>query len=299
MSGLLMGLWYGYVSQRGAFCMNSGFQMAARGDLTKVQALLLAVALQALALPALFALGLPRPGLPWQPLGAVVGGLLFGAAMRTAGGCAAGAWYKLGAGRMAALPAFLGLAAGAWLLQEGPARPLRLAIQAVGADPALSASPAWAGPLLGLVLLLGLSRAGPGRAGAWSWQHTGLAVGLGALAVWPLSALAGRPFGYAVVPGAIDLLAGRPWSWDALLVLGIPLGAYGAARQQGPVPLRGGELAPALAAGLALGAGAALAGGCTVGHGLAGLPLAAPQSVLAMTSIFAGSALESAWRGQR
>jgi uncharacterized membrane protein YedE/YeeE len=302
VGGALLGLLYGYASQRGAFCMNSGFRMAAGGDFTKVKALALAVAVQAVILPVFFALGWASPAaLPFQPLAGVVGGLLFGASMRPASGCAAGAWYKLGAGSSAAIPAFLGLAAGAWLFQMGPAAPLRLALQSVGAVPAWSMAPSWAGPALGLVLLWRLSWASPGRAGAWSWQHTGLVVGLVALAAWPLSALAGRNFGLAAVPGALDLLTGRLWTWDALFVLAIPLGAYGAARQAGPVSLRLGrpaELATALAAGLMLGASASLASGCTVGHGLAGLALAAPQSALVMASIFAGSALESAWRSR-
>src|SRR5262245_21198924 len=99
VGGALLGLLFGYASQRGAFCMNSGFRMAAAGDFTKVKAFALVVGLQAVALPVLFAWGLARPvELPFQPVAAVLGGLLFGAGMRMAGGCAAGAFYKLGSG---------------------------------------------------------------------------------------------------------------------------------------------------------------------------------------------------------
>jgi hypothetical protein len=49
------------------------------------------------------------------------------------------------------------------------------------------------------------------------------------------------------------------------------------------------------AGGLGLGVGASLAAGCTVGHGLTGVPLLAPGSILAILSIFAGSAITSLW----
>ena len=41
--------------------------------------------------------------------------------------------------------------------------------------------------------------------------------------------------------------------------------------------------------------GASLAAGCTVGHGLTGVPLLAPGSIVAIIAIFAGSAVTSLW----
>ena len=169
------------------------------------------------------------------------------------------------------------------------------------------ASWAWA-PVAGLILVAMLWRAAPGRAGAWSWQRTGLAMGILGIVAWPLSSLAARDFGMAVVPGTVSMLAEplrRLMSWDALFVLGIPLGAFVAARRSGPVSDI--EESPQLSAGkhfaggLGLGVGASLAAGCTVGHGLTGVPLLAPGSMLAIASIFAGSAITSLWaqRGMR
>jgi uncharacterized membrane protein YedE/YeeE len=114
VGALVVGAIFGYGAQRGAFCMNSGFRGAVEGDWTKVKALALAVAVQLLLLPAIFATGLAHPAeLPLLPLAAVVGGLVFGLSMRWAGGCAAGVWYKLGAGDAGALLAILGMALGA------------------------------------------------------------------------------------------------------------------------------------------------------------------------------------------
>ena len=305
LTGLLVGSGYGYISQRGAFCMNSGFRMAvAERNTTKVKSYVLAIALQMLVVPLVFALGLSSPTYPAMfPIGAVVGGLLFGASMRWAGGCAAGVWYKVGSGSLGALTAVLGMAIGAAALELGPFVGLRTAVQSAG--PSVSNAPletlwAWA-PVAGLLLVAILWRAAPGQAGAWSWRRTGIAMGIVGIVAWPLSSLAARDFGMAVVPGTVSLLVEpvkRLMSWDVLFVLGIPLGAFVAARRSGPVTASKVSALSAskhFAGGLGLGVGASLAAGCTVGHGLTGVPLLAPGSMLAIVSIFAGSAITSLW----
>ncbi len=305
LTGLLVGVCYGYISQRGAFCMNSGFRAAVTdGNTTKVKSYGLAIGLQMLIVPLVFALGLSTPTYPAMfPLGAVLGGLLFGASMRWAGGCAAGVWYKVGSGSLGALTAVLGMAIGAALLEVGPLVALRTSIQTAG--PSLSSAPfetlwAWA-PVAGVLLIAFLWRAGPGRAGAWTWQRTGILMGLVGIAAWPLSSLAARDFGMAIVPGTVSLFTEplrRLMSWDVQFVPGIPLGAFVAARRSGPVTASKVSAMSAskhFAGGLGLGAGASLAAGCTVGHGLTGIPLLAPGSMLAIVFIFAGSAITSLW----
>ena len=309
LTGLIVGVGYGYISQRGAFCMNSGFRVVVtEGNTTKVKAYVLAIALQMLIVPLVFALGLSSPTYPAMfPIGAVAGGLLFGASMRWAGGCAAGIWYKIGSGSLGALTAVLGMAIGAAALELGPFVGLRTTVQSAG--PSVSSAPletlwTWA-PAAGLVLVALLWRAAPGQAGAWSWRRTGIAMGLVGIVAWPLSSLAARDFGMAVVPGTVSLVAEplrRLMSWDVLFVLGIPVGAFVAARQSGPVTAS--KVSPVstskhFAGGLGLGVGASLAAGCTVGHGLTGVPLLAPGSMLAIASIFAGSAITSLWTQRR
>ncbi len=305
LTGLLVGGGYGYVAQRGAFCMNSGFRVAVtQRNTTKVKAYVLAIALQMVVVPLVFAIGLSSPTYPALfPVGAVLGGLLFGASMRWAGGCAAGVWYKLGAGSLGALAAVMGMAIGAAALEVGPFVGFRTAVQSAGpsvGNASLEMLWQWA-PLAGLVLIGMLWRAAPGQAGAWSWRRTGLAIGVVGIVAWPLSSLAARDFGMAVVPGTVSLLAAparRLMSWDVLFVLGIPLGAFAAARRSGPVTaskVSAMNASKHFAGGLGLGVGASLAAGCTVGHGLTGVPLLAPGSMLAIVSIFAGSAITSLW----
>ena len=305
LTGLIVGGGYGYVAERGAFCMNSGFRVAVtQRNMTKVKAYVLAIALQMVFVPLVFATGLSSPTYPAIfPVGAVLGGLLFGASMHWAGGCAAGVWYKLGSGSLGALAAVLGMAIGAAALEVGPLVGFRASVQSAG--PSIGNAPLemlwpWA-PLAGLVLIGMLWFAAPGHAGAWSWRRTGLAIGVVGILAWPLSSLAARDFGMAVVPGTVSLLAEPArlfTSWGMLFVLGIPLGAFVAARRIGPVTASKVSARKAIkhfAGGLGLGVGASLAAGCTVGHGLTGVPLLAPGSMLAIVSIFAGSAITSLW----
>jgi hypothetical protein len=294
---LLVGIAFGYGAQRGAFCLNSGFRGVLEGEWTKVKALALAVAVQLLLLPIVLPKGLtPSAGLVLRPTAAVLGGVLFGASMRWAGGCAVGVWYKLGAGDIGALLAILGMALGATAAETGPLLGLRLSLQ----EAVPTVAPWRASPLVsvtaGLVLLGVLARVRDRRAGRWSWRTTGLWIGMTATLAWPVSEAAGRHFGLAVVPGTTGLLAavsGRHFpAWDGLLVWGIPIGGWLAGGKAGPSGLgvpTSTALLKRFVGGLGLGAGASIASGCTVGQGLTGLALLAPSSIVVMASIFAGS----------
>jgi len=299
LGAIVVGIAFGYGAQRGAFCMNSGFRAVLEGETTKLKALGLAVAVQLVLLPMIFWAGLARPvELPLPFFAAVAGGLLFGVSMRWAGGCAAGVWYKLGAGDVGALLAVLGMAFGATAAEAGPLASLRISLQR-----ALPNAASWipnpvASFISGLVLLAVVSRLAPGRAGAWDWRRTGMWVGIAAAVAWPASALAGRSFGLAVVPGTTELFSAaagiRLPMWDLWLVLGAMAGGWLAARRNGAVALRAPEpaaLVKRFAGGIGLGAGASIATGCTVGQGLTGLALLAPSSFVIMTAIFAGSSL--------
>lgn len=309
LGGLIIGAAYGYIAQRGAFCLSSGFRfVVTKRDFTKVKALLLAIAVQMVAMPAVFALGWAQPTFPaFFPVGAIVGGLLFGVSMYWAVGCAAGVWYKTGAGNLGAVAGVAGLMLGATLFEVGPLKGLRDAVHGLGAVSFNAASlglPLWALLVpLGVLLVVFLMRTETTKAGAWTWRRTGLLLGLVGVAAWPLSALVERQFGMSVIGGAVDLTrltsgASIPakgfGGWDILFVLGLPLGAYFAARKEGAVKLsipKAEDFAKMFAGGVGLGAGASLAAGCTVGHGLTGVPLLAPGSIVTLAAIFAGSAL--------
>ena len=307
LGAVLVGVAFGYAAQRGAFCLNSGFRKVLEGEWAQVKALTLAVAIQLLLLPAVFGLGWAQPAaLPLKPVAGITGGVLFGLSMRWAGGCAAGVWYKLGAGEVGALLAILGMALGATAAASGPLAALSAQLQG-----AVSVPPSWNAPPLvslaaGLIVLAGLMRAAAGGAGAWSWRRTGLWIGLVAVAAWPVSAAADRGFGLAVVPGTtgmLSALSGNAFpAWDLLLLVGLVVGGWLGACRGGTVALRApaaSALLQRFAGGMGLGVGASIASGCTVGQGLTGLALLSPSSVLVMSAIFGGSAVSTAMARRR
>ena len=297
VGALGLGAAFGYGAQRGAFCMNSGFRNALAGDWTKLKALALAVAVQLLVLPFVFWLGLAQPALlPLKPWAALAGGVLFGLSMRWAAACAAGVWYKLGAGDVGALLALVGMALGATVAESGPLSTARIALQQTATDPWMPAP--IVSVIAGLLALAALARAGDGRAGQWTWRRTGLWIGFTAVLAWPVSAAYGRRFGLAVLPGAVGIVSGVGGgpvpAWDVVLVLGLLVGGWLGARRSGQVELTApgpSLLLQRFAGGLGLGIGASIATGCTVGQGLTGLGLLAPSSFVVMGAIFAGSAM--------
>ena len=133
--------------------------------------------------------------------------------------------------------------------------------------------------------------------GGWGWLVTGVAIGIIGVIAWPLSALTGRSFGLSVTEPAhtyVRFLALGQMSalnWASFMGLGIPLGAYIAARSQGefkwraPGPQR---TLQALGGGVVMGIGAAIAGGCTVGHSLTGASTLSLTSITASVGIIAG-----------
>lgn len=306
LGGALVGTGFGYVSRRGGFCLNSGFRnYVVSGDATKLKVLGLAVGIQLILLPALFASGIAQSSLPlFAPVGAIVGGILFGASMRWASGCAAGVVYKSGAGNRRGIIGMLGMAIGAAALEIGPLRPLRDTV--LGLAPmtnvdlaaALGVPFSVAAPIVGAIVIVTLLRSRSSIAGAWTWRRTGALLAVVSLAAWPLSALAGRGFGLAVIPGTVGVIAGPIGldlsAFDVSLVAGIFVGGWLAARHDEPgsaSPMPPPVMLTTFAGGLGLGVGASLAGGCTVGHGITGLALLAPGSVLTFTAIALGATL--------
>jgi uncharacterized membrane protein YedE/YeeE len=270
-----------------------------------VKALGLAIAIQMLLLPLVAWLGWVEPTpAPFHPVGAILGGYAFGVAMTWAGACAGGVWYKLGSGNWPMAVSVVGLMLGAMGAELGALRGLRLMIQEAGKPDALPLAaadllqfdllPYIIAPLL--LLVLWKSRVTSPAPGAWTWVKTGSWMGLLATLAWISSALAGRSFGMAVVPGSVQALGALvgdrfELSWDLAFVLSIPIGAWIAARGSPaqPIDLGRKQALVLFVGGVALGVCASVAGGCTVGHSLVGLPLLSLGSILTTLAIVLGS----------
>jgi uncharacterized membrane protein YedE/YeeE len=283
--------------------MNSGFRnLLGRRDTTKFKAFSLAIALQMLILPLLAHLGIIHlEAAAFYPVGATVGGFLFGLAMNWGGGCAAGVWYKLGAGSIGALVSTFSLTFGYIVAESGALRAIRLLIQTpypVNTLPNVLHISFWwtAIPVASVILILLMRN--------WktdqqkTWMKTGTAVGFIGIIGWITSSYAGRSYGMAIMPGTkqgFDLLSSArviASTWDFFFVLGIPLGGFLSARRSGEFKwsnITGASIWKNIGGGLLLGISASFAGGCTVGHGLTGIPLLSLAGIVFIVFAIVGS----------
>jgi hypothetical protein len=115
IAGLIVGAIFGFILQRGRFCMNSAFRdiiLLKEYKLAKAVAISLAVLMLGFAIFALGGVITLNPRI-FKPVAAIVGGLIFGIGMVLAAGCASGTTYRVGEGMVGSLVAAIGLTFGA------------------------------------------------------------------------------------------------------------------------------------------------------------------------------------------
>jgi uncharacterized protein len=236
VSGLLVGVLFGFALQRGRFCMNSAFRDIILGrDFTLFKALAVAILVSMLGFSIMAMAGLitlaPKPFM-WGAN--IVGGLLFGVGMVLAGGCASGITYRTGEGMMGAVMAVLGFGLAGMMTATGVLKfivtplqntkimtadnkPLTLA-NMVGMDLKIV--------MLALAILIiviwavlamrnksaeksfGEKAKSFGEAvfkKGWNWLPTGIVVGLIGILAFPLSAAAGRNYPLGITGGWINI----------------------------------------------------------------------------------------------
>ncbi len=203
--------------------------------------------------------------------------------------------------------AIIGLILGYYTTEAGTLKPLRLYIHSLGSPGLHSMTLAnlfnlllWllSLPIAILLLYFLLRNSSANLATAWSWRKTGLWIGVVGIFAWVASSQTGRFFGMAILPGskdALDILSfgkSTALSWDLFFVLGIPLGSFLSAGRSGSFSwsnISGSAIWKLAGGGFLLGASGSLAGGCTVGHGLIGIPLLALGSIVFILFVILGS----------
>lgn len=237
LSGLLVGLLFGFALQRGRFCMNSAFRdIILVKDFTLFKALGAAILIEMVGFSVLSMTGVitlaPKP-LMWGAN--LVGGLIFGVGMVLAGGCASGITYRAGEGMTGAMVAIGGFGLAAMMGSTGVLKPILSYLQTntkvmTADDKALTL-----GNILGIDLattMLGLAviiiviwgffamrnKDSDDYAGekakslgdaifkkGWGWLPTGIVVGLIGILSFPLSASAGRNYPLGITGGWINI----------------------------------------------------------------------------------------------
>lgn len=308
--GLGVGLLFGFVLQRGRFCMYTAFRdMLLIKDCTLVKAYLLALLIQMVLVHLLIWWGMVSPGAgPFLWLGAITGGFIFGMGMTLAGGCSSSSFYRVGEGMVGSFVAVLTFIIFAVVTRTGVLRPLAITLYSYNMD--MGVHSATLSQILGInnwyivtVLVLGggfwlFPDRSPKPVRGWGWKKTGFTIGLIASLAWWTSAMTGRHYGLSITgPSASVLLyltsANEGYlDWGTFQVIGIPLGAFIAAswnkefRWRSPQPRR--MMQQALG-GAMMGTGAVIAGGCNIGNGLTGLGILSLTSFVATAFLILGT----------
>ena len=329
ITGLIIGILFGFVMQRGRFCMNSAFRdTVLLKDYTLLKSVGAAILVSMIGFAIMAATGLiqinPKP-LFWGAN--LVGSFIFGIGMVVAGGCASGITYRVGEGMVGALVAVIGLAIAGTLTAMGFLKPIKDALQtsttittADGASPTLASVLGLPYPIMALVIAIVLAviwflyirkNGDPDLESdlsgsfidrvfkhSWNWLVTGIGIGIVSILAFPLSAAAGRNYPLGITAGWIQWVkmimpsVDAAVNWIALLVIGIIVGAFIGALIAGEFKIRvpkWGMLGQALLGGLIMGFGAVTSGGCNVTHILSGIPQLAISSILAGIAIILGA----------
>ena len=335
-SGLLIGGLFGFVLQRGRFCINSAFREVLFQDYTMLRAYLLAVVVTMIGANLIEDLGWLQPladgsagqlyrqaFVPWSN---ILGGYIFGMGIVLAGGCGSGILYRVGEGNLAYVFAVFGFFFGIAITKFGFLKTVY--------DWTIS-TPVFIGPnndvvptldnLLGVnkwiiiavvsaVILFVVYQGKPfvkAKKG-YSWSLVGLLAGIIAVAAfWASDYFGGRArglsftgpvrefflavlFGNSQAAGSdkTQTLFGVTYSWSALYVFAVPVGAYISGKLLNEVKLKvppADELIKVLLGGFIMGIGAQMGGGCNIGHSLTGVSTLAVSSWVANIFIILGN----------
>ncbi len=326
ITGLIVGIIFGFVMQRGRFCMNSAIRdTALLQDYTLLKSVGVAILVEMVGFAIMDAAGIitinPKP-LFWGAN--LVGSFIFGIGMVVAGGCASGITYRVGEGMMGALAAVIGLATTGTLTAMGFLKPIKATLQSSTivktADDAnltlanLLGVPYWILALIIAVLAgviwflmarkngdddLAVDSSVPFFKRTWNWLVTGIGIGIVGIISFPISAAAGRNYPLGITAGWIQWVKvlilrveGQAVNWIAAMVLGIVIGAFIAALLAGEFKFRFpkiGMIGQAFLGGLIMGFGAVTSGGCNVTHILSGIPQLSIGSFVAAIAIALGA----------
>jgi uncharacterized membrane protein YedE/YeeE len=322
LTGLLSGIALGFVIQRGRFCTASLVRETVLKRPVALYSIGIIILIQTVGVHAFAAMGLiSLADIPFQPVSAAAGGLLFGVGLIVAGFCPATLWVRSGEGIITAWAGLGAFMLGVEAAKSGPLKQLYQALRdhetaQTYAYESLSIASWWLVGVLALACILWVLYAllhpapkpfvmMPQYSGIRHWLFeahwhpaiTAALIGVIALLAWPLADLSGRSSGVAFSGPSGNLLAlmvyGKPAiHWGMLFIIGVMLGGAVAAKGSGEFRWRVGNanvLLRAISGGLAMGAGSAIASGCIIGHCIINASLFLWQGIIAGISILIGA----------
>lgn len=326
LTGLLLGAALGFVLQRGRFCVTGAFREVWVARRTRwLTAFLIAIAVQAAGVFALQSAGvLTLPTADLALPATVIGSVLFGLGIVLAGGCATGTYYRSGEGLVGSWIALGLYALSASVMKNGALAEVNSGLRAETVGVQTLYGSLGVSPWVLVVALLAVT-------GAATWWHlahrrrvatlparysglrhllfekpwhpfvTAVLIAVLATAAYPLSFATGRESGLGIttpsanivtflVTGDLEFVR----SWSVMLVLGILVGSYVAAKGAGEFKIRVPDprtTVRAIAGGSLMGIGASWAGGCTIGNALVQTAQLSYEGWVALAFTFLGVGL--------
>jgi uncharacterized membrane protein YedE/YeeE len=236
LTGLIVGILFGFALQRGRFCMNSAFRdIILTKEYTLLKAVVVAIIVSMLGFAVMATLGIiqlnPKP-FYWGAN--IIGGFIFGIGMVLAGGCASGTTYRVGEGMVGSFIALLGFMIGGVITQVGALKVvvdyLQTNTKITIANPGPLVSPTAKNPTLAnivgihpwvvviviVIIAVGVlvwKRGGGGKTEeslslsekifkkGWPWWATGIVIGIIETIAFPASAATGRNYPLGITGG--------------------------------------------------------------------------------------------------
>jgi hypothetical protein len=321
ISGLIIGILFGFILQRGRFCMNSAFRdiiVLKEYKLIKSVVLALATCMIGFGIMGVANIVTFNPK-PLTAVGSIVGGFVFGIGMVLAAGCASGTTYRVGEGMTGSLVALIGLALGAYTTASGALSEVKTFLQTENLGGLMVFGDIT--PIMTLIIgIVGFALIAyfwilPALKkkekmldfsglnvkifkNGWSWYATGILIGIINIVAWPVSLEAGRNYPLGITAGWLGNLKymvlgdDANLNWLTFMVLGVVAGGLIGALVAGEfklrIPKEGKTLLIQLVGGFLMGFGAVTAMGCNIGNLLSGVPQWSIGSIVAAVGIILG-----------
>lgn len=329
VSGLLVGIIFGFVIQRGRYCANTGFRdIIFMNDYTLFRSFILALITMIVGANLLSDMGAFRlVPQTFYPFANILGGYIFGLGMVLAGGCGSGVWYRIGEGQLGAGVAAVGFLIGASATTNGLLNPLYNTLRSVSL-PVAGKGNARLWEVIGdgmtekwvvivvLAVIAGIFifKGKPftlGKQKGFYWSVTGLLIGIiGIIAFWSAEYWGKFARGLNFTAPTAELMnfitsgdakslffpgyALGPFkvTWSLFNIIGVPIGAYISAKILKEFMWKSPpakELLTVFFGGLLMGFGGILGGGCTVGQALTGVTTLSIGSIVATIFMILGN----------
>ncbi len=254
ITGLLCGFLFGFVLQRGRFCITGAFRdMYVTKNNKMFIALLIAITVQSVGFFLLNEIGMLNvaPAENFAPIAVLIGAFVFGIGIVLAGGCATGTWYRAGEGLIGSWVALIVYMLFSAMMRTGPLGELNSGLKSLAMTEqktiyeTFGVSPWMLVVILSAVTLflvykqlskpkVKLATMKPKKTGLahilfekrWNPFVTAVIIGLIATVAWPLSVATGREFGLGITGPSANIMQflvtgdSKFINWGVFLVLG-------------------------------------------------------------------------------